>query len=270
MRWGIVLLLLAPLAQADQTATIRWTVPTTTVDGTPLKGPYALTTFRVVVDGKATRLPASVFRHQVEVASGHTISVQIQACHASRCSAPSPTIRFTAAGDPPTLNQGPERGPERGPEPAPEYGIVGTSHPAAGQLVWSGIGQRVKTVNYGKVVKVKDAMAVTVNIRAEGARQGTLVSLFPFKIDLVNGRVRAQWRNSRREEHIELVNPRSISARGTLTVSFTCDRQNHRWSLTVNGSQVSIAGPRRCLGDAWGKLEVGGAGGEAKIDVVRH
>ena len=265
MRWGLALLLLAPFAQADQTATIRWTAPVETVDGTPLRGKYALTRFRVLVDGKATTLPASASSHKVTVASGQTISVNIQACHASRCSALSPTIRFPPAGGAPP----PEPDPEPGLDPAPDPSPVGANSRTPGQLVWSGIGQGSRTIDYGwGVLMVADATAVTVNIRAKGATQGTFLKLFPFKIDLVNGRVRAQWRDSRRpESHIELINPLPIGRTGTQTISFTCDLESRRWSLVANGSPVSVVGPRRCLSEAWGRLQVAGAGGEAKIDV---
>lgn len=267
MRWGIVLLLLAPLAHADQTATIRWTAPVETVDGTPLRGAYALTRFRVLVDGKATTLPASASSHKVTVASGQTISVNIQACHASRCSALSPKIRFPPAGQSPA----PEPDPEPGLNPAPDPRPVGANSRTPGQLVWSGIGQGSRTVDYGwGVLMVADATAVTLSIRAEGATQGRLFELYPFRIDLANGRVRARWQQSRRpESRIELINPLPIGRAGTQTISFTCDLESRRWSLVVNGSPVSVVGPKRCLSEGWGRLKVAGAGGEAKIDVFR-
>jgi hypothetical protein len=262
--WFVVVLV-SGVSLADETATIRWTAPTTTQDGTPLTGRYQLTEYQVFINGVATSVPRSVTQLPVTVASGQTIEVFIKACHARRCSAPSNTIRFTASRDSSTDTL---RAPGPPDDPVIDAGI-GQSVIGQGRLIWSGTGAGDELADFGRIVGRSDSSeAYVVTLKFKRARQGELLTLSPFSLSIVNGRVRAQWQERDRPESlIVLTHNATVQPNAAHRVVFACDARSDIWTLTVDGSTVHQSGAARCLGQTSGRLRVGGAGGNALVEI---
>lgn len=251
------LLLLAGSATADVTATVTWTPPSQTADGSPLTGDRALTAYELSIDGDSQRLPASRTRHEISVANGRTIQVSVRACNAYGCSGAGANMRFTAPG-----------GAGANPAPPPEPTKPVAPAPAGRQALWRGMAVGSDVVDYGHLLDGYDGEASEVVIRLSGATGGRLFMSYPIRLRLVNRRIRAEWHHPEYQRtNIMMVNPVIVRAGETREIRFYCDTETDVWMLDVSGTRVAAENATRCIGNAWGSLRVGGAGGEAKIEV---
>ena len=256
-----VLVLLAGVCQADETVTVSWTPPTTTQDGTPLKGRYEITRYEVIVNGESTTVPRSVTSHRIDVASGRTVEVVIKACHARLCSPPSNTLTYTAAGE--------AAGPAS-PPPASQRGDGGTPpREETHSLVWSGTGQGRGTVNYGRILDWYDGVNTEIRVDLSRARKGKVIEMGRFRLEIAGGKLRAVWRGGgRKGGDFQLVNQVVIDSASKHEALFLCRVDSGVWLLLVDGVPAVASQPGRCLGTASGDLRVGGAQGRAKIRII--
>lgn len=249
--------LLAGSAAADVTATVTWTAPSLTADGSPLGGDRALTGYELSIDGVSQRLPASRTRHEILVASGRTINVTLRACNAYGCSGAGTNMRFTAAGGPGSEPVNPAE-PE---EPVPPK-------PSGGKVLWSGMARGSDVVDYGHLLNGYNGTASEVAIRLSGATEGRLFTSYPIRVRLLNRRIRAEWHHPEFERtNVMMVNPVIVGPGETRDIRFYCNTETDVWTLDVSGTEVIAEDARRCLGNSWGSLRVGGAGGEASIRI---
>lgn len=265
MRFRVLLglLLLAGSAMADVTATVSWTAPTHSADGSPLTGDRALTAFDLSVDGVSQRLPASRTRHEISVADGRTIRISVRACNAYGCSGAGATMSFTAPGGPVGTTPTPA-------EPATPVAPLPSNEPLPSkrQVLWSGMARGFDVVDYGHLLNAYEGHASEVVIRLNGGTEGALFLSYPIRIRLLRGKVRAEWYHPRYQRtNVMIVNPVVVRPGDTHEIRFHCDTVTDVWTLDVNGTKVTAGNAKQCIGNSWGFLRVGGAGGDAKIDV---
>lgn len=109
----LTLLAFAPLLAHAATATISWTAPTTAVDGSPLTGAQAITSYQVWVSTSSipttTTTPptttvtsgATTTTQTIAVAAGGSVFARVKACNGVLCSDFSAQATATVPVSPP-------------------------------------------------------------------------------------------------------------------------------------------------------------------------